>query len=260
MTPGVQVFYRTSHFPRLTASQGYATIRKNKFFTIKKRNSACCPSEGELEMKSSLVRILLVAVLLLAVLSACVRPASKAPVATATPTLELPFPMPGQPTVIKDIAAGTMTAQALLNPPVATQQPTVELLTSPTPVPPTPVIVYTATPGIPSTYTMQLGDTIFCLARRYNLDPNAIISANPTLNADSIRDGTVINLPQGPVWPEGLGSRARNAHPATYSVGAGETIYHVACWYGDVSPEAIAQLNGLTAPYTLSAGQTLSIP
>jgi len=213
-------------------------------------------------MKSSHLRILLIAVLLMTILSACTRPASKAPVATATPTTELPFPMPGQPTVIKDIAAGTMTAQAMLTPQVATQQPPTGevVVASPTPVPPTPVIVYTATPGIPVTYTMQLGDTLYCLARRYNLDPNAIISANPSLNADSIRDGTTINLPQGPVWPESLGSRARNAHPGTYSVGSGQTIYHVACYYGDVSPEAIAQANGLAAPYTLAADQSLNIP
>ena len=213
-------------------------------------------------MKSSHLRILLIAVLLMTILSACSRPASKAPVATATPTTELPFPMPGQPTVIKDIAAGTMTAQAMLNPAVATQQPTSGevVVASPTPVPPTPVIVYTATPGIPATYTMQLGDTVYCLARRYNLDPNAIISANPSLNADSIRDGTTINLPQGPVWPESMGSRALHAHPGTYSVGSGQTIYHVACYYGDVAPEAIAQANGLAAPYTLTAGQSLIIP
>ena len=213
-------------------------------------------------MKSSHLRILLIAVLLMTILSACTRPASKAPVATATPTTELPFPMPGQPTVIKDIAAGTMTAQAMLTPQVVTQQPPTGevVVASPTPVPPTQVIVYTATPGIPSTYTMQLGDTLYCLARRYNLDPNAIISANPSLNADSIRDGTTINLPQGPVWPESMGSRARNAHPGTYTVGSGQTIYHVACYYGDVSPEAIAQANGLAAPYTLAAGQSLNIP
>jgi len=213
-------------------------------------------------MKSPYLRILLIAVLLLTILSACIRPASKAPVATATATLELPFPMPGQPTVIKDIAAGTMTAQAMLTPAIATLQPTTGevVAASPTPIPPTPVIVYTATPGIPATYTMQLGDTVYCLARRYNLDPNAIITANPSLNPDSIRDGTTIYLPQGPVWPESLGSRARNAHPGTYTVGSGETIYHVACYYGDIAPEAIAQANGLAAPYTLSAGLTLTIP
>jgi LysM repeat protein len=222
----------------------------------------CSILEGEPEMKSSHLRFLLVVVLVLALLSACNRPASKAPVATATATSELPFPMPGQPTVFKDIAAGTMTAQALLNPPVATEQPTqvVEVLASPTPVPPTQVIVFTATPGIPATYTLQLGESFYCLARRYNLDPSAIISANPNLNADSIRDGTTINLPQGPVWPESLGSRARTAHPATYVVASGDTIYKIACLYGNVSPEMIAQANNLAAPFTLTAGQSLAIP
>jgi len=211
-------------------------------------------------MKSSHLRILLVAVLLLVVLSACERPASKAPVMTATPTLELPFPIPGQPTVIKDIAAGTQTAMAMLTPVFSTPEPTQPAPELPTAIPPTAVIVYTATPGIPSTYTLQLGESLYCLARRYNLDPSAIINANPKVNPNFIPDGTTINLPQGPVWPTEVGSRALSVHPATYTVASGDTIYKIACKYGDVSPEAIAQANGLAAPYNLTTGQTLSIP
>lgn len=216
-------------------------------------------------MRSSHLKILLAAVLLLTVLAACTRPASKAPVSQATATSELPFPMPGQPTVIKDIASGTQTAMAMTTPQVINTQPPAALDTAvivATPIPPTatPVIVYTATPGIPSTYTLQLGDTFFCLARRYNLDPQAIISANPSLNPNSVRDGTTVNLPQGPVWPDSLGSRALHSHPDTYTVDPGDTIYKVACYYGDVSPEMIAQANGLESPYTLSTGQKLTIP
>jgi LysM repeat protein len=43
-------------------------------------------------------------------------------------------------------------------------------------------------------------------------------------------------------------------------VSSGETIYSIACYYGDVSPEAIIALNGLEEPYKLTAGQKLNIP
>jgi hypothetical protein len=41
---------------------------------------------------------------------------------------------------------------------------------------------------------------------------------------------------------------------------AGDTIYTIACKYGDVDPNAIAQANSLQAPYDLSAGKVLHIP
>jgi LysM repeat protein len=49
-------------------------------------------------------------------------------------------------------------------------------------------------------------------------------------------------------------------HPTNYTVAGGDTIYTVACKYGDVDPMAIAQANGLSSPYTLSAGKVIYIP
>ena len=47
-----------------------------------------------------------------------------------------------------------------------------------------------------------------------------------------------------------------NPHPDTYTVEAGDTVYSIACFYGDVSPEAIIAVNQLEEPYELTAGQT----
>lgn len=69
----------------------------------------------------------------------------------------------------------------------------------------------------------------------------------------------VLQIPQtGKPFP---GERMQKAHPAIYTVSrAGETIYTIACEFGDVRPEAIAQANGLSLDSILLIGQQLSIP
>jgi hypothetical protein len=49
-------------------------------------------------------------------------------------------------------------------------------------------------------------------------------------------------------------------HPTTYTVAAGDTIYSIACKFGDVDPMSIAIANDLDAPYNLDAGDRIHIP
>jgi LysM repeat protein len=56
------------------------------------------------------------------------------------------------------------------------------------------------------------------------------------------------------------GTRALKSHPTTYTVLTGETIYQIACRFGDVDPNVILAANGLTAGTVLTAGQVLQIP
>lgn len=136
--------------------------------------------------------------------------------------------------------------------PAPTEAPPVE---GPTPI---PVVVPTATPGIPSTYTVQGGEHPFCLARRFNVDPGELLRANGLGTNSTVFPGTTLNIPQtGNPFP---GTRALRAHPTTHTVRAGDTINSIACEYGDVDPSAIAFANSLSAPYQLSAGQTIQIP
>jgi LysM repeat protein len=129
------------------------------------------------------------------------------------------------------------------------------------PVAPTdaPVLVVpTATPGIPTSYTLQKGEFPYCIARRFNVDPGELLRMNNLTGGSVFFSGMVLTIPQtGRPFP---GSRSLVAHPTTFTVGASDTIYSVACVFGDVSPEAIAFANNLTPPYKLSAGQILNIP
>ena len=131
--------------------------------------------------------------------------------------------------------------------------------TQPPPAPTqTPVPVAPATPGIPETYTLQKGEFPFCIARRFNVDVSELLSING-LGANSVVPvGFSLKIPQtGNTF---VGQRALLNHPTNYTVVAGDTIYTIACKYGDVDPMAIATANNISSPYTLSAGQVIHIP
>ena len=110
----------------------------------------------------------------------------------------------------------------------------------------------------PGTYTLRQGEHPYCIARRFDVDPNQLLSVNGLDRSSLISPGMTLSIPQdtGGFPPP----RALQSHPTTYTVGSGETIYSIACEFGDVSPLAIAQANGLTEPYDVSAGTVLEIP
>jgi LysM repeat protein len=220
--------------------------------------------------------IILLIIIFSSSVSACEKSASNAPIATPTEKGSLPFPSPLPSSVINSILAGTQTAQALAKVTVATNVPTSKATNSNTPSIPTAtqmvvqvmptetkivataIVVPSATPGRPATYTLQQGEYPFCIARRFNVNATDILTINGlTLNSHPAAD-TVLKIPQTGVWSSG--ARALIPHPATYDVNAGDTIFTIACAFGDVDPNAIIIANALQSPYTLSAGQTLNIP
>lgn len=218
---------------------------------------------------------ILVAVALMMALSACQKSASNAPVTTPTATGNQPFPTPLPNNAINNVMAGTQTAVAmtpqLAETPLAgasataTQVPaTTKPLPTATVVPAVPtatntvVVVPSATPGHPATYTLQKGEFPFCIARRYNLSIASLLSLNGLTVDSKPAVGTVLNLPADTTW--NTGPRSLKTHPATYTVVDGDTIYSIACAFGDADPNAIIAANNLKSPYTLTAGQTLQIP
>ncbi len=161
--------------------------------------------------------------------------------------------MQGQPTVPvpltgQETAAAQSTADAAAQmPPSETPQPT-----SP------PVVAPTATPGIPASYTIQKGEFPFCIARRFNVNPSEMLQISGLAGSQNYPQGTVLKIPQtGAGFP---GNRTLRSHPTTYTVQSDDTIYSIACLFGDVDPESIAFVNNLTKPFKLTVGQTISIP
>jgi len=185
-------------------------------------------------------------------LSGCQLPASKAP---ATPTGEaMTTPILIQ-TDSPDMLTQTARAKSANT---ATQAET--LAASPTPKnspePTEAVVIPTVTR--PAQYTLKEGEFPYCIARRFNLNVEDLINLNNIGANQLLAPGTVLQIPQTGTW-QGAG-RVLHPHPTTHTISSGETIYSIACYYGDVSPEAIIAVNGLEEPYDLSPGQKLDIP
>ncbi len=159
-------------------------------------------------------------------------------------------------------APGTLEAAPLETPVLdLTNQPALVGTPDPNAMPTVVALanIPTATAGpIPQTYTLQEGEFPFCLARRYNVSVASLLSLNGLGANSMVSPGQTLKIPQGGAAYDG--PRARMAHPTTYMVKAGDTVYSIACMFGDVDPFYLAQVNNIAAPYTLSAGQTLQVP
>lgn len=157
---------------------------------------------------------------------------------------------PGAPVA----TSGTPTATRYWDPTVTST--TAGLL--PTLTGTTVVAAATPTPGLPATYKLEKGEHPYCIARRFNIDIAELLSVNSLKETDLFPEGLVLKIPAtGHTF---IGERALKPHPSTYSVVMGDTIYKIACAFGDVDPLYLAAYNGLVAPYTLTTGAVLNIP
>jgi len=111
---------------------------------------------------------------------------------------------------------------------------------------------------VPNKYTLHAGEFPWCIARRFNIDISALLSANGLNTNSNVYPGTTLTIPKnaGPY----AGARALHAHPTNYTVQYNDTIYTIACYFGDVDPRAIEAVNGLTGSYTLTSGDVIKIP
>jgi LysM repeat protein len=122
-----------------------------------------------------------------------------------------------------------------------------------------PVVVATSTPGIPKNYTLHDGETPYCIARRFDVDQNELLSLNGLSINTIVSVGTTLKIPQ--TGNPFISERALREHPATYTVQEGESVYEIACKFGDVSPESIIAANNIENPdKDLKAGRKIDIP
>jgi LysM repeat protein len=208
------------------------------------------------------------------VASACTQTYSQAPLATPTliPTGLFVSPFPSGQDPLKVVAdLGTQTAIAKTAQAGGTVNPaaTSSVATGATPGPatveppstsqaPLPTSNAGGSAGRPASYTVQSGEFPYCIARRFNVNPDDLLAANGLTGSSALYPGTTLTIPQTGSFP---GDRSLLNHPDTYTVDSADTtIYAVACAYGDVLPEEIASANDISVSSTLTVGQKLSIP
>ena len=121
------------------------------------------------------------------------------------------------------------------------------------------------TPPPPATYTVQPGDTLASIARRFDTSASALAEVNALPNIDRISVGQVLTLPAGqPSAPaarvEALPAPAPSGDaPVEHIVQSGESLGVLARrWNTSVS--AISQANGISNPNLIRVGQVLRIP
>lgn len=125
------------------------------------------------------------------------------------------------------------------------------------------IMMYGTAPDGSRTYTMQEGDDLVCLGRRFNVAVSDLLAQNGLETPEDAGVGDVIALPVSPnAWKltEGYGRRMLVRHPAEYTTESGDTLFSIACAFGDVLPEQIALANQLVLGEPLSAGMRISIP
>ena len=100
-------------------------------------------------------------------------------------------------------------------------------------------------------YTVRYGDTLYSIARQFNVSMADLMEANPGINPYMLYPGQIICIPRPPaVCPPGTQS---------YTVKAGDTFFSLAQQF-NTTVAAIQQANPNVDPNNLQVGQILCIP
>jgi LysM repeat protein len=134
-----------------------------------------------------------------------------------------------------------------------------------------PTLTPTSTPPggtpTPRTHIVRQGEWLYCIARAYGVDPQAIAEENGILNPNLIYPGQALTIPDEPGWwlPGTACQRQFDGGTPSptcrwyHTVALGETLYSISVKYG-VSMWAIAEANHILNLNYIRAGQVLCIP
>ncbi len=114
-----------------------------------------------------------------------------------------------------------------------------------------------------TTYTLQDGEDLICIGRRFDVRLTQLLSLNGFSAPEDAKTGAVITLPDDPEsWSQqdGYGRRRLNPHPALVNPRESDNLFSLACAFGDVLPEDIATANKLVLGEPIPTGMQVSIP
>lgn len=195
--------------------------------------------------------------LLLLAASACTRNRPPWPTVTPWPGAATNTPTPGQDASASDTtsvstpATGSgaqQTVTATLAPGPDSGLPPMPGNEELTPVPGTP----TPEPGV-FTYKVEAGDTLYSIARQFDVTVNDLVALNELSDPNALRTGQTLKIPGDA--PAGVPTGEGIIH----IVQPGETLYGISQQY-DVPLDQLAEANQITNPGALRSGQRLLIP
>lgn len=99
-------------------------------------------------------------------------------------------------------------------------------------------------PAQGDSYTVKAGDTLYSIAKRYNVSLNDLIEANQISNPSYIRIGQDLVIPQD---------------MKSYTVKAGDTLYSIARRNG-TTVKRLAEVNNISNTSLIYPGRTLMLP
>lgn len=181
---------------------------------------------------------------------------------TETPTVETTAPVElttAPPTEVTALPVVTATS-------ALSETPTLSVVLPPSP---------TALPGdSPCLHTVQVGEWLYSIARKYNINPVDLIAANPGSENRTLQPGDVIRIPNCTQPTVPAPTAVPPAQPAggvspeiptpiplidrVYIVAAGDTLGAIARKFG-VTVQMLKDANGLSSDF-LRVGQELKIP
>src|SRR5688572_3818337 len=123
-------------------------------------------------------------------------------------------------------------------------------------------------PGGTTTYTVQAGDTLFSIARRFNTTVDRLIALNGITNPNVLNIGQVLIVgtsggqPQPTTAPRSAPTAAATEPPSdrtiTYTVQSGDTLGQIAVRFNSAY-QSIALLNNIASPDIISPGRVLIV-
>jgi LysM repeat protein len=114
-----------------------------------------------------------------------------------------------------------------------------------------------ATGGETTAYTVQQGDTLGAIAKRYGTTTQAIVAANALANADSIKVGQKLTIPAGS--GSGAAVAPSTGQSRAYVVQRGDTLLSIARRFG-LTVKQLQTANNISNPDRIYPGQKLVIP
>jgi len=111
-------------------------------------------------------------------------------------------------------------------------------------------------------HVISRGDTLWSMSRRYGTTVAMIEQHNPGISGRVLRVGETIIIPafgDAPPRPVQSIPQVQQNSNGTHVVQKGETFWSISRLYG-ISPQALAEANGMLIDHILNEGRTLNVP